>query len=481
MAKCLQCGRQLSPLTFRKRLCPWCVQHEAAQRGEIAQDAVQRVMPTPWARTGAGRTVTQGIFGINVAVFLGMALAGVSITDPTTAELLHWGANSARLTLAGDWWRLVTSMFLHIGFIHIALNMWCLWNLGALAESLYGPWMFSAVYLISGISGSLASIAWHPYGASAGASGAIFGLAGALIASYYFGEFSMPRALVAGSLRCVIAFAGYNLLFGAMSGATDNGAHVGGLAGGALMGALIARFSPDRDAFLKRLATITLSSAIVLGAGFWLYQARGFDARVSRANQLLANHPAKAIAELKKIIQTRPTFVPAHFALAHAYSNLKQYDQAESELKRVLELQPQHPWASYELGMTLINERRIPEAKQLFNNQIVKNPNDADAHYGMGMVLAQEQNYPAAIQEYNTAARLEPEFDGIYYEIGNLYNKQRKYDEAIKAFQKERQQNGDDQYVETGLADAYKGKGMMAQSQEAETKSEQLRKSEDRD
>jgi len=78
--------------------------------------------------------------------------------------------------------------------------------------------MFSAVYLISGISGSLASIAWHPYGASAGASGAIFGLAGALIASYYFGEFSMPRALVAGSLRCVIAFAGYNLLFGAMSG-----------------------------------------------------------------------------------------------------------------------------------------------------------------------------------------------------------------------------------------------------------------------
>jgi rhomboid protease GluP len=218
MAKCLQCGRQLSPLTFRKRLCPWCVQHEAAQRGEIAQDAVQQVMPTPWVRTGAGRTVTQGIFGINVAGSLGMALAGVSITDPTTAELLHWGANSARLTLAGDWWRLVTSMFLHIGFIHIALNMWCLWNLGALAESLYDPWMFSGVYLISGISASLASITWHPYGASAGASGAIFGLAGALIASYYFGEFSMPRALVAGSLRCVIAFAGYNLLFGAMSG-----------------------------------------------------------------------------------------------------------------------------------------------------------------------------------------------------------------------------------------------------------------------
>jgi len=266
-----------------------------------------------------------------------------------------------------------------------------------------------------------------------------------------------------------------------MSGATDNGAHVGGLAGGALMGALIARFAPERDAFLKRLATITLSSAIVLGAGFWLYQARGFDARVSRANQLLANQPAKAIAELKKIIQTRPTFVPAHFALAHAYSNLKQYDQAESELKRVLELQPQYPWASYELGMTLISERRIPEAKQLFNNRIAKNPKDADAHYGMGMVLAEELNYAAAIQEYSTTVRLEPDFEGVYYEIGNLYTKLKKYDDAITAFQKERQQNGDDQYVETGLADAYKGKGMTAQSQEAESKAEQLRKSEDQD
>ncbi len=248
------------------------------------------------------------------------------------------------------------------------------------------------------------------------------------------------------------------------------------------MGALIARFAPDRDAFLKRLATLTLSSAIVLGAGFWLYQARGIDARVSRANQLLAaNQPGKAIAELKKIIQTRPTFVPAHFALAHAYSNLKQYDQAESELKRVIELQPQYPWASYELGMTLINERRIPEAKQLFNDRIAKNPNDADSHCGMGMVLAEELNYAAAIQEYTTAVRLEPDFEGVYYEIGNLYTKLKKYDEAITAFQKERQQNGDDQYVETGLADAYKGKGMMAQSQEAESKAEQLRKSEERD
>ena len=129
-------------------------------------------MPTPWTRKSGIPTVTQAIFGINVAVFLGMTLAGVSPADPTTRELVHWGANSARLTLSGDWWRLVTSMFLHIGIVHIGLNMWCLWRLGALCENLYGPWTFGLVYLISGVSGSLASIAWHPYGVSAGASGA---------------------------------------------------------------------------------------------------------------------------------------------------------------------------------------------------------------------------------------------------------------------------------------------------------------------
>src|SRR5258708_4537520 len=256
MAKCSQCGRALPAFSFGKRICQWCVQHEAARRGEIGEDAVQQVMPAPWVRRSGIPTVTEAIFGINIAVFVGMALAGVSITDPTTQELLRWGANSARLTLAGDWWRLVTSMFLHIGIIHIALNMWCLWSLGALCESLYGPWTFAAVYLISGVSGSLASIYYHPYGVSAGASGAIFGLAGALISAYSLGEFSTPRSVVAASLRSVVGFAAYNLVFGAISGITDNAAHVGGLAGGLVLGALIARVAPHEDDLLRRMAVV---------------------------------------------------------------------------------------------------------------------------------------------------------------------------------------------------------------------------------
>ena len=464
--------------SLAKKVCQWCIQHQAAQRGEIAEDAIQQVMPAPCVRHSAFPSLTQVIFGINIAVFLGMALAGVSITDPTTQELLHWGANSARLTLAGDWWRLVTSLFLHIGIIHIALNMWCLWSLGALCENLYGRWTFAAVYLISGVSGSLASIAYHPFGVSAGASGAIFGLAGALISAYSLGEFFAPRPVVAASLRSVMGFAAYNLIFGAVSGITDNAAHIGGLAGGLLLGALIARIAPQKDALLRRLAVVLLGALVVAGAGFWLQQARGYEARVNRASQLLAEKKTtQAISQLQNVIRQRPALVPAHFLLAHAYFNLRQYPQAESELKRVLELQPLDEGASYELGVAYLNEERIADAKHVFAQMLVRKPNDADAHFGMGMALAGEENYQAAIGEYSAVAQLDPKSGGVYYEMGNSYAKLKKYDDAIAAFLRERQQNGDDQYIEAGLANSYQAKGMTPEAQEAQRKAEQLRKS----
>jgi len=477
MAKCAQCGRKLPAFSFRKQICQWCVQHEAAQRGEVSEDAIQVIMPAPWARGGTGRTVTQAIFGINVAVFAGMVLAGVSITEPTTQELIHWGANSAQLTLGGEWWRLITNTFLHIGILHIALNMWCLWSLGALAESLYGPWTFAAVYLISGVSGSLASAAWHPYGISAGASGAIFGLAGALIASYKLGEFSLPPSVVAGTLRCTVAFVGYNIVIGLMSGRTDNSAHLGGLAAGAILGALIARVAPQRDAITSRIAIVAFGIAMLFGAGFWLNQAHSYEIRVSKANDLLGkNQTAQAVAELQEIVRHRPKLVSAHFALAHAYFGMRQYQEAEGELKRVLELQPGNGWASYELGMTYLNQNQTAAAREVFTKRLAQNGNDVDAHYGMGMSLANEHNYEAAIQEYNAALRLDPQAGGVYYEIGNCYAAMKKYDDAIGAFAKEQQTNGDNEDIETALSDVYNAKGMKPKADDAKRKAEQLRK-----
>src|SRR3954466_8527306 len=162
MAKCSACGRNLG-FTFGKKLCSWCIEHEAAKRGELNHNQIQRVMPTPWKRSAvAGGSFHQLIVGINLLVFLAMMGSGISLSGPDHAQMIHWGGNFGPLTLGGQPWRLVTYMFLHYGLIHFGLNMWCLWNMGELAESLYGDWLYALVYLLSGVGGGIASVAWHP-------------------------------------------------------------------------------------------------------------------------------------------------------------------------------------------------------------------------------------------------------------------------------------------------------------------------------
>jgi rhomboid protease GluP len=267
MANCIRCGRQLPAFSFGKKICPWCVHHEAYQRGEIADDAPQPVMRTPWVRrANPAIGLTQIIFGINVAVFLGMALGSSTFVNFSGPEIVRWGANWGPLTLGGEWWRLLTCVFVHGGIIHIGFNMWCLWNLGTLAESLYGRWTYAVIYLLCGVGSSLTSVAWHPGAPSVGASGAIFGLAGALIAAFKLGEFSVPREALSGTLRSLGMFVLYNLIFGAMIGTTDNAAHIGGLITGLIVGALVALLAPQHDHDGRR-AVIFLVVVLVLVGG----------------------------------------------------------------------------------------------------------------------------------------------------------------------------------------------------------------------
>lgn len=267
MSKCIQCGRNLPGLTFGKKLCQWCVQHEAAQRGEESEDAKQIILPAPWVRQSqGGASLTQILLGINVAVFL------LALASPSLDEL---GANFGPLTMSGQWWRLVTYMFLHGGFIHIAFNMWCLWDLGALCESLYGRATFGAIYLITGVAGGVATIGWRPLGVTVGASGAIFGLAGALVASFYLGEFSLPSAVIKGTLKSLAFFVVINVLLGGVFPGVDNACHIGGLISGAILGALIARLAPERDQLLQRAGILLFVALLVIASAVGVFRWRG--------------------------------------------------------------------------------------------------------------------------------------------------------------------------------------------------------------
>ena len=151
-------------------------------------------MPPPRRRSRwAAAPATYILVGINCGVFLAMVAQGASIWMPTLDQLMRWGADRPdNILIHGEWWRIVTAMFVHVGIIHLATNMWCLWNLGLLAEPLMGSLGLIAAYILTGAAGNLLSTGLELaeadsratgtplYLAGAGASGAVFGIAGAL-------------------------------------------------------------------------------------------------------------------------------------------------------------------------------------------------------------------------------------------------------------------------------------------------------------
>ncbi|WP_419805819.1 rhomboid family intramembrane serine protease [Terriglobus sp.] len=228
---------------------------------------------------------TYVLLAANIGVFLWMVFHGVSAQAPNEYSLLRYGANNAELVLAGQWWRILTAMFVHVGLVHLATNMWCLWNLGLLGEPLLGFFGMISVYLLTGAAGNLLSVATdvlaRNYGiVGAGASGAVFGIAGILIvllsnrrlAEPRNGRGGIPLPELHALRRSVINFAGINLLIGLGSAFQnflpihiDNRAHVGGFLSGLLLGVpLLSAMTLGRRRYLNRQRLVFGAAALVL-------------------------------------------------------------------------------------------------------------------------------------------------------------------------------------------------------------------------
>ncbi|HZD51039.1 MAG TPA: rhomboid family intramembrane serine protease [Silvibacterium sp.] len=245
--------------------------------------------------TWAAAPATYLLMAINGIVFLGMVLNGVSFLSPTVRQLVNWGANNGTLVLQyGQWWRLITAMFVHVGIIHIATNMWCLWNLGLLAEPLMGPMGVFAAYIFTGFAGNLLSVAVHPGVpggpqsiVGAGASGAVFGLAGVLIVLLKSPLLPVPKPELKRLRWSVIQFAllnfaiGLYTVFGPSPVQIDNMAHLGGFLSGLALGVpLVPRIGAQRETFLRRrrLALGGMAFALALLSyglrSYWLAAAK---------------------------------------------------------------------------------------------------------------------------------------------------------------------------------------------------------------
>lgn len=208
-----------------------------------------------------GYRITPGIILINIAVFLLMVISGVSWIAPDVVSLISWGGNLRAVTLDGEWWRIFSSGFLHIGIIHLAMNMFALVQIGLVLEPLIGARRFLVAYFIALVSGSLLSLSWHDNVVSAGASGAVFGMYGVFLA--LLTTKLITRSVRQSLLSGVLTFVGYNLVFG-MQGGIDNAAHIGGLLGGMLAGYAMVPALRKKEQSLQSLALPGAAAVLVL-------------------------------------------------------------------------------------------------------------------------------------------------------------------------------------------------------------------------
>jgi rhomboid protease GluP len=206
-----------------------------------------------------GYWVTPIITNLNIGVFLIMVISGVSFTSPSVQSLLDWGANIKALTLGGEPWRLFTCIFLHIGVLHLLMNMYALVYIGLLLEPILGSKRFAVAYLVTGMAASLTSLAWHDTIVSAGASGAIFGMYGVFLALLTTNL--IEKTARQSLLTSIGIFVVYNLMNG-MNGAVDNAAHIGGLVSGLLCGYAFIPVLRRPDA--KALSGIISSVLVIL-------------------------------------------------------------------------------------------------------------------------------------------------------------------------------------------------------------------------
>jgi rhomboid protease GluP len=223
-------------LTELRRLLPSQMSPEDAERIEKEREFASRMAalaPRAW--------FTPVLIGLNVLVFAVMAFNGAGVFETDSAVHVRFGSNLGLLTWTGEPWRLLTSAFLHFGVMHLAFNMYALHKGGVLAERLYGSPRFLVIYLLAAIAGSVVSGWWNPLRNSAGASGAVFGVYGALLVFFAMRRHELPISLLRTAGRGALLLVVYSLIIGATSEHIDNACHVGGLLAGGLAGWLLIR------------------------------------------------------------------------------------------------------------------------------------------------------------------------------------------------------------------------------------------------
>jgi rhomboid protease GluP len=321
---------------------------------------------------------------IGIAFLTETAMGGSTQSD----VLVRLGAKVTHLIVAGQYWRLFTAMFLHIGIMHLLFNGYALLAVGTELERLFGPGRFTAIYLLSGLSGNLASYAFSP-NLAAGASGAIFGLIGAL-ASFFILHRERLGAWGRARLANIAFLIAINLFFGFTQPGIDNLAHLGGLLGGLGLGwALAPRYQVDplrlemvdRNRLGRYWSALAVAVLILAGGAALATQTQRDSPRIHlyRGQEAIEREAwAEAVIELEQAVAGDPPLAnaAAYFYLGLAHSYLDQPEEAAEAYQSALDLEPDDAPTHWNLALTYLQLERYALASTHFETYLSLSPGD---------------------------------------------------------------------------------------------------------
>jgi membrane associated rhomboid family serine protease/Flp pilus assembly protein TadD len=479
MATCVRCGREMPSFSFGEtnNPCPNCRQLAVASypgaptsQPPAVVGAVKRAPYRP--------PVTVTIVAVNLLIFTAMVATGTPLFKPTPFQVLKWGANWGPMSLDGQPWRMLTANYVHIGLLHLLVNVWGLWQIGRLSERIFGRWTYALTYTACGIAGSLASLWWHPLVVGAGASGALFGIVGALIGTLYLGKVPLPQAAREGLLKNLVGVVAINLYLGASFAGIDNSAHIGGLLTGLALGAVLGpqlMESPDRRRGHERM-TFVAAALVLVAFGTYVKQNNGYVVALGNPGQVSKVQLDQAIATLQASVARDPRNKTALGLLANAYLQKKDYPNAESTLKRVLQLDPDNTAAKYNLGLVYAALSRYEEARQIFADLVQQDPKDDDTWVLLGASLDGLGREPEAVDAYQKAIALNPKNAEAYRELGLAQMKLNHPSAAIASLQQSARLDPNNAETQKDLGDVYTTMGSPAEAAAAFRKAEEMKK-----
>jgi len=264
------------------------------------QERLKSFAPIPW--------VTYGLIGLNVLVWIATVVKGAGVANTSAEKLLLWGGNAASEFQRGEWWRLLTATFLHSGLMHVTMNMIGLASAGITVERVYGHRQFILLYLGSGLIGSALSLHFSAqHAVSVGASGAVFGITGALLVGMYQHRKQLPSAFGKQTLSSLGFFIVYSLMQGFAKQGIDNAAHIGGLLGGCLLAYVLPeRF--DMEHYVRNLKNRAIAGVVMAVV----------------ATLALAATAPQAAVDQKRVFEGQEAFVRALVGLQNVMKALQE-------------------------------------------------------------------------------------------------------------------------------------------------------------